>query len=297
MHRTTTTTVAATAELAIPTLVNTIKAHLAKAAQAADKAEQHYITAGLRLKELKLRKPSATPWPEYVRETFGLGQQRADELIRIADGRTTVAAVHASQKTRDAKRRPSKSNVGHIESPRLKTGEFRRLDGRVQVDDSDKLSPEVKAAADDAKLTSKQRLAISRLPDEAEQLKTVAKMAAINIVADRTEKTAAAKSAKPMSNVARAADRAEPLAPDPIQEPCTDCDTPEQFWERSLGNLAGDAISMRAFWNREFGEWEKFEVPSSLVTLAKQAAKVWTELAADLEHAEAHLAPERVRTV
>lgn len=102
MHRTTTTTVAATAELAIPTLVNTIKAHLAKAAQAADKAEQHYITAGLRLKELKLRKPSATPWPEYVRETFGLGQQRADELIRIAD--ETHDGSGCSRITKDPRR-------------------------------------------------------------------------------------------------------------------------------------------------------------------------------------------------
>lgn len=71
-------------------------------------------------------------------------------------------------------------------------------------------------------------------------------------------------------------------AADPIQEDCTDCNTEQERWQHSLGNLAGDAVSIRAYWTREFGEWEKFEVPSSLVTLAKQAAKVWTELAADL---------------
>jgi hypothetical protein len=75
-------------------------------------------------------------------------------------------------------------------------------------------------------------------------------------------------------------------ASDPIQEDCTDCDTLEQYWQRSLGNLAGDAISMRSFWTREFGKWQKFEAPSSLVTLAKQAAKVWTELAAELAKQE-----------
>jgi hypothetical protein len=59
--------------------------------------------------------------------------------------------------------------------------------------------------------------------------------------------------------------------------------SPTEQWERSLSNMAGDAISIRAFWNKTFGkEWENFEVPSAVVTLAKQAAKEWTELAADL---------------
>jgi len=70
---------------------------------------------------------------------------------------------------------------------------------------------------------------------------------------------------------------------DTIEEPCTDCDTPEQFWQRSLSNLAGDAIAMRAYWTRQFGEWEKFEVPSNLVTVAEQAADAWTKLAATIK--------------
>ena len=69
---------------------------------------------------------------------------------------------------------------------------------------------------------------------------------------------------------------------DPIQETCADCNTQEEHWERSLSNLPGDAISMRSYWSREFGKWEKFKVSSSLVTLAKQAAAAWTKLAADL---------------
>jgi hypothetical protein len=82
-------------QIAIPALVATIKAHLAKAVHSHEKSEQHYITAGLRLKELKARKPSETPWPEYVRLTFDLGRERADELIRISDGRTTVEKTRA----------------------------------------------------------------------------------------------------------------------------------------------------------------------------------------------------------
>jgi hypothetical protein len=49
----------ATSKIATPAIVATIKAHLAK-------GDQHYISAGLHLKELTARKPSEAPWPEYV---------------------------------------------------------------------------------------------------------------------------------------------------------------------------------------------------------------------------------------
>jgi ParB-like chromosome segregation protein Spo0J len=70
---------------------------------------------------------------------------------------------------------------------------------------------------------------------------------------------------------------------DPVQEPCENCETAAEHWQRSAENLAGDAISMRPYWTRQFGEWEKFDVPTSLVTLAKEAAKQWAQLACDLE--------------
>ena len=46
--------------------------------------------------------------------------------------------------------------------------------------------------------------------------------------------------------------------------------------------LAGEAIGLRAFWDREFGDWRKFKASSDLVTLATDAAKAWTELATEL---------------
>jgi hypothetical protein len=58
--------------------------------------------------------------------------------------------------------------------------------------------------------------------------------------------------------------------------------TQSDDWQRSLANLAGDAIAMPAYWTREFGDWKKFKAPSDLVTLAIQAAKAWTELARQL---------------
>jgi hypothetical protein len=57
----------------------------------------------------------------------------------------------------------------------------------------------------------------------------------------------------------------------------------EEDWRRSVASLAGDMIAMRASFKKEFGDaWETFSVDSALVTLAKQAATVWTELAAEL---------------
>jgi len=62
-------------------------------------------------------------------------------------------------------------------------------------------------------------------------------------------------------------------------------DGPEglEQWQHSLANLAGDAIAMPAYWTREFGDWKKFKAPSDLVTLAKQAAEAWAEVASNLE--------------
>jgi hypothetical protein len=89
----------ATTEITIPTFVE-FKILLLKASHQAD---HHNRMAGLYLKELKAR--VSEPWPEYVRETFGIAHERADELIRLSDRRTTavkartigVAAIKAGQ--------------------------------------------------------------------------------------------------------------------------------------------------------------------------------------------------------
>jgi hypothetical protein len=56
----------------------------------------------------------------------------------------------------------------------------------------------------------------------------------------------------------------------------------QEQWQRSLSHHAGEAVAMPAFWRREFGEWEKFEAPPDLMTLAEQAAETWKKLVADL---------------
>jgi hypothetical protein len=62
----------------------------------------------------------------------------------------------------------------------------------------------------------------------------------------------------------------------------TDDNSAQEQWQRSLGYHAGEAATLPAYWRREFGEWEKFEVPSDLMTLAEQAAETWKKLVADL---------------
>lgn len=69
-------------------------------------------------------------------------------------------------------------------------------------------------------------------------------------------------------------------AADPVTEGCPDCSTSEEEWQRSVMNIASDAISLPAYWSRQFGDgWKTFVVTSQMVVLAKQAADEWTKLA------------------
>jgi hypothetical protein len=73
----------------------------------------------------------------------------------------------------------------------------------------------------------------------------------------------------------------------PYQEPCTDCNTAQEQWQRSLGNMLGDILSFRSYWDHLFGpEWNQYKIPSSHLTLATQAKKEFISLVASLkEHA------------
>jgi hypothetical protein len=183
--------------LALETLGATIKAHIAKGGTALDKAEDHYRSAGLHLIEAKERLRQTNrdengkriTWPIFLTNHCEMLRSRANELIRLANGQTTLADMRADARDRVARHR-------------AKTRPLRN--GGIH-------------------------------------------------------------------------------AADPIEEPCTDCDTPQEYWQRSLSNLAGNTIAMPAYWTREFGEWEKFERPSSLRTLTRQAANALTKLADDLE--------------
>jgi len=100
-----------------PELVEVIKAHLNKGKHAADRSEQHFISAGIQLWELKAREPANKPWPEYVRDTFHLYPPFADLLMNIANGSIDVATVWGTQKFNDAPRRPEQLSVDNAETP------------------------------------------------------------------------------------------------------------------------------------------------------------------------------------
>ena len=84
---------------------------------------------------------------------------------------------------------------------------------------------------------------------------------------------------------------------DPFDDEHADSKTPQDFWQCSLANMAGDAISLEAFWTRQHGEaWRSYPVPSHLVTLAEQAADAWRELARSLKARSAEAAPSAPAT-
>ena len=72
-----------------------------------------------------------------------------------------------------------------------------------------------------------------------------------------------------------------PRTADPIQEEMEDHATAtlEQRWQWSAMNHLSDIVVMFAYWDREFGkDWQKFERPSALVTLAKEADAAFSQL-------------------
>jgi hypothetical protein len=93
--------------------------------------------------------------------------------------------------------------------------------------------------------------------------------------------------------------KAKPNAkPQPIvlltDTPCTDCGTRQEFWQRSVFNMAGEAVSLTAYWKQQFGsDWEKFEVPSDMLTLVRQAVEEWQGILENLvNRKEGRVAPQ-----
>ncbi|MBB6299423.1 hypothetical protein [Rhizobium leucaenae] len=77
----------------LDTLGATIRAHVDKGDASIEKAEQHYKAAGIHLAEAKdrVKQTPGLTWPRFLTEHCQIRRARADELIMIADGRTTLA--------------------------------------------------------------------------------------------------------------------------------------------------------------------------------------------------------------
>ena len=93
------------AELNLAQLGAHASAHVTAGDKAHDKAEQHFTSAGLYLKEAKERVERAEEmtWAEYLFKHCRIGKSRSYELIAIADGRKTAEEIR--EKNADANRR------------------------------------------------------------------------------------------------------------------------------------------------------------------------------------------------
>jgi hypothetical protein len=54
--------------------------------------------------------------------------------------------------------------------------------------------------------------------------------------------------------------------------------SPEEQWQNSLANLCGDVLAIEAYWNKQFHGWQKFELPSHIKKLLREAATALTSL-------------------
>jgi hypothetical protein len=100
------------------------------------------VEAGKLLSRLKENKPDGTTWEVYVKEMCGISRSRSDELIRIADGRTTVEETREKtrEKVRAHRERQSPLRNGDA-SPSRDRGQPEEVSDDVE-DDDDNLYPE-----------------------------------------------------------------------------------------------------------------------------------------------------------
>jgi N6-adenosine-specific RNA methylase IME4 len=86
-----------------------IKEDIAAGDKANAHAEAHYRAAGAKLITLKEHKPTNVTWDTYVKKMVGIAQVRANELIRMAKGETTLAELRAKNAARQQKFRENQT--------------------------------------------------------------------------------------------------------------------------------------------------------------------------------------------
>ena len=83
-----------------------IEEHDRKIEEQENKRDEREVEVGTALKALKAQKPKGIKWEQYLEECgIEIHRSRADQLIRIADGRTTVEEERADTAERTAKSR------------------------------------------------------------------------------------------------------------------------------------------------------------------------------------------------
>lgn len=84
------------ADLPLDQLGGQAYGHIIAGDRAKERAEQQYLSAGLYLKEAKERiaRRKDMTWPQFLLAHCNIGKSRANEIIMIADGRTTLETLN-----------------------------------------------------------------------------------------------------------------------------------------------------------------------------------------------------------
>jgi len=135
---------------------------------------------------------------------------------------------------------------------------------------------DVVGIADDAELLV---LANHHAPERHVRARAECENRGINWDPSSAEQTATERKALYASDDTRDVTISGIRSVDPIQEPCENCETAAEHWQRSAENLAGDAISMRPYWTRQFDAPDEDEM--------KAAAEHRADLEAIAEHDKA----------
>lgn len=115
-------------EMDLPALGQTAHASIKRGDVSKQRAEDLYRSAGLYLIEAKKRvaKRKDMTWPQYLLKHCNVGQSRANEIIMIADGRTSLEDVRERARDRmaDVRRRqksPERSGASSSKPQRKQT--------------------------------------------------------------------------------------------------------------------------------------------------------------------------------
>lgn len=113
----------------------TIKARIEKADKYLKDSEDHYISAGLILRDarIKVQRRTDITWAGFCAEHCHITQRRANDYIRMVEGKTTLAELRAvkneSSKASHAKTRAAAKSA--LNSSRVQKPQSNRSPGQI----------------------------------------------------------------------------------------------------------------------------------------------------------------------
>jgi hypothetical protein len=100
-------------------LIKLVVVRVEQGDKAAEKAEGHYKAAGIHIAQCKERYRVETDlaWPAFCKEHFGFTARRADQLIMLGEGRTTLQKMRQDNKEAVRRHRVQKSELRNSDPP------------------------------------------------------------------------------------------------------------------------------------------------------------------------------------